>query len=44
MPWKEYKALIKKHGGWIEKVGRDEYVARFPSVHAKQQFEREARA
>lgn len=35
MSYKDFKAAVKKFGGWIE---RD--MALFPSVHQKQQFER----
>lgn len=35
---KQISKLLKAHGGWWDECGRD--VARFPSPHAKEQFER----
>lgn len=37
MSYKEFKKLVKKHGGWIE----DDEVARFPTPHQKDQFLKE---
>jgi predicted metal-dependent hydrolase len=34
--WREFRALVRKHGGWIE-----DDMARFPSPHQKNQFEAE---
>jgi hypothetical protein len=31
--------LIRKHGGWLDEV--DNEVVRFPTVYAKERFERE---
>jgi hypothetical protein len=32
--------LVKQHGGWLEQASKREWIARFPSVHQKQQFQR----
>lgn len=37
---REFKALVTKHKGWIEH-GKEEKIARFPSVFNKEQFEKE---
>jgi len=42
MNYEIYVALIQKHQGWLEPAGRDEWVAHFPSVWHREQFEREA--
>jgi hypothetical protein len=40
MSFKEYKALIRRFGGTVEDLGGGEYVARFPTVWHKEQFEK----
>ena len=44
MEYSAYLDLIKKHEGWVEPAGRDEWIARFPSVWHREQFEAEANA
>lgn len=39
---KEIAELITKHGGWIDSYDSD--IIRFPSVHQKEQFEKEVAA
>lgn len=36
---KRLSDLVKKHGGWIDEY--DDEIIRFPSPHAKAQFEKE---
>ena len=41
MTYTQFKKLVKEYGGWIEKCGSaGEYVARFPSVYQREQFEK----
>ena len=40
MKAKEHRALVKKHGGWIEATALGG-IARFPTVHACEQFSKE---
>ena len=38
---KQFDALVKRFGGSVERAGtRGEFIARFPSVWAKDQFEK----
>jgi hypothetical protein len=41
MRFAQYEALVKKHGGYLEQTGRDDWVARFPSVEVMRNFNRE---
>lgn len=41
MKFQIYKALVKKHNGWIEDLGNGNYAARFPTVHDCEEFQKE---
>lgn len=39
---KRIRALVRKYHGWLERCADGDWVAYFPSVWHREQFEREA--